>query len=286
MAERWQQWYPHDIDAWQGSADIQALSDLAYRAIHNLLQDMWKQSDCSLPDDDRELAKRSRVAARWNECSREVRDYFSDRTEDGKLTHRVLLKKWNEAREVYEKRQNGAKKTNQARYGNNDDTQSSRTATRNADTRTRAGVNTTSTGTIQEQKQEQKTLALAVETAPAAGVFELPVVGGNEWQVLPKFYEDLVLTYPGISVMGELQKMRMWLIANPIRGKTLKGIPRAVNSWMERAQNSNRGGGNGARKQDNRTFSEIARSAEDQTGRDSEGSGHTGGWMAEHQARR
>lgn len=126
MAERWQQWMPHDIDAWQGSANVQALSDLAYRAVHNLLQDMWKQDDCSLPFDAKELAKRSRVAARWSECAEEVEDYFSDRTECGNITHRVLLKKWHKAREVYEKNHNArveagklgaAKRWNSSSYG-------------------------------------------------------------------------------------------------------------------------------------------------------------------------
>src|ERR1700761_3643351 len=120
MAERWQQWMPHDIDAWQGSANVQALSDLAYRAVHNLLQDMWKQEDCALPNDPKELAKRSRVAARWSECAEEVEDYFSDRTQSGRITHRVLLRKWNEAREVYEKRQAAAKKTNESRSAHGD----------------------------------------------------------------------------------------------------------------------------------------------------------------------
>lgn len=145
MAERWQQWMPHDIDAWQGSANIQALSDLAYRAVHNLLLDMWKQPDCALPDDDRELAKRSRLAVRWPDCSVEVREYLTDRTDSGKLTHRVLLHKWNEAREVYEKRRTGANKTNRIRYGvaerDDSDTQSERTPL----ALTRARVNTTST---------------------------------------------------------------------------------------------------------------------------------------------
>lgn len=115
----------------------------------------------------------------------------------------------------------------------------------------------TDTDTDTDTETDQKALALTADAAPAAGVFELPLIGGSEWQVLPKFYEELVLTYPGISVMGELQKMRMWLIANPIRGKTLKGMARAVNSWMDRAQNSNRGGSNG--KQNKAAFSDFAR---------------------------
>lgn len=102
MAEPWQQWMPHDIDAWQGSANVQALSDLAYRAVHNLILDMWKQEDCALPTDDKELAKRSRVALRWKKCRDEVLGYFADRTEDGKITHRVTQKKWSQARQKYE----------------------------------------------------------------------------------------------------------------------------------------------------------------------------------------
>lgn len=122
-----------------------------------------------------------------------------------------------------------------------------------------APVTTSETDTETYTETDQKTLALTADAAPAAGVFELPLIGGSEWQVLPKFYEELVLTYPGISVMSELQKMRMWLIANPIRGKTLKGMARAVNAWMDRAQNSNRGGSNGTGKQGKAAFSDFVR---------------------------
>jgi len=48
MVERWNQWYPHHIDNWQGSANIQALSGVAYRAVHKLLQDMWKLPEKTL----------------------------------------------------------------------------------------------------------------------------------------------------------------------------------------------------------------------------------------------
>lgn len=151
MAERWQQWMPHDIDKWQGSANIQALSDLAYRAVHNLLQDMWKQPDCALPLDDRDLAKRSRVAGRWVECRDEVLEYFSDRTPEGSLTHRVLLVAFEKAQQVYAKRSDGAKRTNASRSPTiergGERTQSERTASRNADTVTRTGTST-------EQKQK------------------------------------------------------------------------------------------------------------------------------------
>ena len=152
MAERWQQWYPHDIDSWQGSANIQALTDGGYRAVHNLMQELWKQPTCSLRLDDKELAKRSRMGIRWDAVRDEVLDYFCDRTEDGCITHRVLFKKWSEAREVYEKRQAAAKKTNSVRsphgHRNAQPTVTAPKASRNADTRT-----STSTSTSTEEKQ-------------------------------------------------------------------------------------------------------------------------------------
>jgi hypothetical protein len=153
LAERWQQWMPHDIDAWQGSANVQALSDLAYRAVHNLLQDMWKQEDCALPVEDKELSKRSRVASRWTDCRDEVLDYFVDRTEGGRITHRVLVRKWHEAREKYEEnhraRSEAGKKGAARRWNGNAIAEPSGSHSK---TMANDGNNTgTSTGTEQEK---------------------------------------------------------------------------------------------------------------------------------------
>lgn len=102
MAEKWQQWYPHNIDSWQGSANVQSLGDLAYRAVHNLIMEMWKQEDCALPSDDKTLSKASRVFARWKECKEEVLDYFQHSPEDEKITHPVLLREFLKARELFQ----------------------------------------------------------------------------------------------------------------------------------------------------------------------------------------
>lgn len=157
MAEPWNQWYPHDIDSWQGSGNIQALSDTAYRAVHNILQDMWKQEGCCLPCDQKVLRKASRVADRWESCSEEVMDYFN-RNEDGSITSHVLRGKWLKAKEVYEARQNAAKKTNKTKAADGEPSKASRSAeqsvtvaSRSADTRTLT-LTTTKTTTKKEQK--------------------------------------------------------------------------------------------------------------------------------------
>jgi hypothetical protein len=84
-----------------------------------------------------------------------------------------------------------------------------------------------------------KLLALTSVEVPAAGVFELPLIGEKgEWQVPESLYRELVAAYPGVSVLAELAKMRAWLITNPLKRKTASGLPRAINSWLGSAQNS------------------------------------------------
>jgi len=159
MAERWQQWMPHDIDAWQGSANVQALSDLAYRAVHNLILDMWKQDDCALPCDERELSKRSRVAQRWHECKEEVLDYFK-RTPEGKLTHPVTFQKWNEARAKYEEnhraRSEAGKKGAAKRWDGKAIAQPSVSYSKPMAKHGNNTVTSTETEQVQEQIQKQK----------------------------------------------------------------------------------------------------------------------------------
>jgi len=99
------------------------------------------------------------------------------------------------------------------------------------------------TDTDTEQKQIQKDLALTSIEVPA-GVFDLPLPGEQgEWGVPQRLYDELVKLYPNASVMGELAKMRAWLLTNP--RKTAKGLPRFINNWLSKAQNTTHSNGNG-----------------------------------------
>jgi hypothetical protein len=73
MAGKWQLWYPHKIDAWQGSATIQTFTDAAYRGFHNLIMEQFQAEDGMLPDDDLQLARMSRLGVRWEQVKHEVR---------------------------------------------------------------------------------------------------------------------------------------------------------------------------------------------------------------------
>jgi hypothetical protein len=91
-----------------------------------------------------------------------------------------------------------------------------------------------------EQLQELSTLALTSVEVPA-GIFELPLPENQgEWSVPQKLYDELRLAYPDIGIMGELSKMRIWLLANSSKRKTANGLPRFINNWLAKAQNSPR----------------------------------------------
>ena len=93
----------------------------------------------------------------------------------------------------------------------------------------------------EEEEEEEKTFAQsdekAIAPAPAQeAVFDLPLVDKSEFGVPQSLYAEFVKAYPGVDVMSELAKMRLWLISNPRNKKTRSGIRRFMNTWLTRAQ--------------------------------------------------
>ncbi len=98
------QWYRHNIDRWQGSAEINALSCEGYRAFHNLVMYQFQRPDGLLPDDERTLRVQSRLPlqSQWDGCRAEVLAMF-ERKGEGKLANMVMYREWlfiQEAREA------------------------------------------------------------------------------------------------------------------------------------------------------------------------------------------
>lgn len=55
--------------------------------------------------------------------------------------------------------------------------------------------------------------------------------------------------YPAVNVEQEIRAMLGWLKANPTKRKTESGIPRFINAWLSREQDSNKGMNYGTNKQ-------------------------------------
>ena len=89
----------------------------------------------------------------------------------------------------------------------------------------------------QEQEQEQGEDKNSPE-APEKIAISLPVIGsdGAQADIDGACVTEWQAAYPGIDAMQELRHMRQWLIANPTRRKTARGLSRFVVNWLGRAQ--------------------------------------------------
>ena len=47
-------------------------------------------------------------------------------------------------------------------------------------------------------------------------------------------YRLMVATYPGLDVKQCLHVAQAWLVTNPRRRKTKRGMPRFINNWLSR----------------------------------------------------
>ena len=72
---------------------------------------------------------------------------------------------------------------------------------------------------------------------PEPAVVSLPTnVAGAEVGVSQAQIDDYAATYPGVDVPQQLREMRRWLIDNPAKRKTAKGMGRFINSWLSKEQ--------------------------------------------------
>lgn len=76
---------------------------------------------------------------------------------------------------------------------------------------------------------------------PAPPVVELELVDGTAWPVSREKVDLWGKAFPAVNVKEELLRLRAWLLANPTRRKTRKGIERAIVAWLGRVQDKPKG---------------------------------------------
>lgn len=114
MPQAFQSWYQHDIDAWQGSAAVQEMTDSEYRAFHHLLMAQFQSEDGMLPDDDKLLAKLSRKRAEWPQIREAVLEEFESGG-NGRIYNVRMHNEWKRSRDNYAKCVNASKAATEAR---------------------------------------------------------------------------------------------------------------------------------------------------------------------------
>ena len=82
------------------------------------------------------------------------------------------------------------------------------------------------------------TEASSVLNTEKKSIITLPCITNKQHNIYQDDIDNWQEIYIGIDVTYELRKMREWLIANPTRKKTLRGIRKFIINWLGRAQDN------------------------------------------------
>ena len=70
----------------------------------------------------------------------------------------------------------------------------------------------------------------------AEPIIGLPLNDGSEHPVTSEDIAEYSRLYPAVDVMQELRDMRGWLLANPTRRKTKRGVKAFIRTWLSKEQ--------------------------------------------------
>ena len=253
MANEWQRWYQHEIDKWQGSATVQTFSDAGYRAFHNLIMAQFQQDDGKLPSAPSQLAKLSRMGSRWPKIADEVMGEFMD-DGDGRIYNATQYKAWVAAKDrhvAYMNRRRKHKGIDSASIDN-------LSLIDNASLDDSQGIDNTKEKEKEKKDKDSCTEASSVQPMSAPPFTSLPLVSGDEFPISLEQFLAWEKAFPGIDVENQLQRLRVWLQANPRRGSTRRGILKRAVNWLSTAQDRPQGGGGyGGNRNQQRTNGNI-----------------------------
>ena len=88
---------------------------------------------------------------------------------------------------------------------------------------------------VPNDEEEPEEYAEVLQEPP---LIMLPLNDGKEYPITTSMAEEWQQLYQATNVVTELRKMRGWLLADPARRKTKRGILRFVTNWLSRAQDS------------------------------------------------
>lgn len=108
------------------------------------------------------------------------------------------------------------------------------------------------TGATPLESKEKRQGDDVLDTSPI--LFEFPVKAApgqpRAWALRESKVGQYRTTFTGVPVDAEITKARQWLVDNPTRQKTARGMPKFLFGWLERKNNRHVGGWNGQPRQD------------------------------------
>lgn len=113
------------------------------------------------------------------------------------------------------------------------ETENAFSETENGTSKNRRAIPETTTETTTDITTKEKE-NIKENFSPAGAVIEFPLKDGTTYVVTEQMITEWKTTYPMLNVRQLVKEMRLWLLSNPTKGKTQKGIPRFVTSWLGR----------------------------------------------------
>lgn len=69
-------------------------------------------------------------------------------------------------------------------------------------------------------------------------VISFPLNDGTDYPIIQSVIDKWAEIYPAVDIIKELRKMKGWLIGNPTKKKTKRGIGKFINNWLSNAQDN------------------------------------------------
>jgi len=193
------------------------------KAAYSLVLDLIYMQDGKLPDDERYISGLLSVSIRkWkslrNELIERGKIYINGEFLSNKRADNLL----ETSRKLQDKNaENGAKSN---KNNNIDKANAQLTRGLNTESDTNKDTNVSIINSPEPEKSGPVCVILLTNTGDEFSIFESEL---PEWEK----------TYPAVDVRQQLLAMRQWLIANPTRRKTKRGMRKFVVSWLDRMQN-------------------------------------------------
>lgn len=91
-----------------------------------------------------------------------------------------------------------------------------------------------------DKDKELKIFCTEPQSASVPPVLTFPLHDGSEYGITEEQVTEWETLYPAVDVRQALRNMRGWLLSNPQRRKTRKGVARFITGWLSKEQD--RGG--------------------------------------------
>lgn len=96
------------------------------------------------------------------------------------------------------------------------------------------------------EREKKSSICAEPETDSTPPVIFLPLNDGTDYPVTEEQCQEWAGLYPAVDVIQQLRGMRGWLLSNPEKRKTRRGVSRFITGWLAREQDK---GGNKRGKQ-------------------------------------